>query len=333
MIRNTLAVLGSALAAFMIVELITRCIVGYPTYGVSNRVYGARSPGLSTQVYEPHSRYWTVEGGNKVFRRNNLGLSGTDVHVSETSKYIFVLGDSFVDGREVPEDSKATSVFARQLQLTFPQFQVINLGFAGHDSYDLYFRSVYFEALFTPSLVYLVVQDKSHELLVRRKLPLRFDVRSTRSIDNSIFIRTHNFLRNSSAFLNLIGKAVYDNQKLVNQNTDADAVTENRLKYSETSARDPMLRQALFDCVVAFKRRYDGNMIIVSLAANDRLHAGLDSCCHAVQVAFFSKDILRREARLDEGKGHLNVDGHRQLGMLLYESFLAWAHWTNGSSR
>src|ERR1039457_5321858 len=77
-LKRVLVVCLAFAGALVLAELFVRYLVHYPLYGVSERVYGMRAPGISSNVFSPYSENWSVEGGNRVYRRNNLGLTGVD---------------------------------------------------------------------------------------------------------------------------------------------------------------------------------------------------------------------------------------------------------------
>ena len=77
--------------AFILNELFVRFVIKYPNYGVEKKMIGIRADDQVQNIFKPYSKYWNVEGGNRVFKRNNLGLPGTDVNISNSSKYILFL--------------------------------------------------------------------------------------------------------------------------------------------------------------------------------------------------------------------------------------------------
>lgn len=152
--KKFLIVLAAFLFSVIANELVVRFIIGYPAYGVEKSIEGIPYPGQEL-MFKPHSKYWSVEGGNKVFSRNNIGLQGSNVIVSNSSKYIFVLGNSFIKGAETEQSEIATSVFQSMLNPNFSKYQVINLGFYAHNPFQLWFIAQYFERIYPPAYVML----------------------------------------------------------------------------------------------------------------------------------------------------------------------------------
>ena len=80
--------------------------LGYPVYGLDKKVK-IRDIGWSN-IWKPYSEYWNVEGGNRKFSRNNIGLPGLNVKIADDSKYIYILGSSFVEALQIPPEMIAT---------------------------------------------------------------------------------------------------------------------------------------------------------------------------------------------------------------------------------
>ncbi|MCX6163654.1 MAG: hypothetical protein NTU73_02140, partial [Ignavibacteriae bacterium] len=76
--------------------------------------------------------------------RNNLGFPGVDVDTAIGQKYVYVVGNSYVQAYEVEPDSMATSVLYKKVKNKFSNFSVLNLGRGDQDVYDSYFKCLYY---------------------------------------------------------------------------------------------------------------------------------------------------------------------------------------------
>ena len=315
--NKILLLLFALLIAFVFTELLVGNILHYPKYGVDRKLLGIRSSdGGVCNIYLPHSKYWTVEGGNKVFQRNNLGLPGTDVVVSDSSRYAFVLGSSYIEAGQIPPDSMATSIFQRRISKIDRRFQVINLGYSGHDPFDLYLRSAYYEQTFPPEAVFLAIQDDGAAWPSRHPHPLTFTLppgfgKPKLSLTTAVSI----FLRNRSSLANIIADAI----KTVELRQDEE-VLKNR-KFSEDHGRETSIPLDLLTCLWEFHARYKEKFCVLSILHDARKNIALSDYCRRHGLKFLGKEILIPENRL-AGGGHLNVAGNAALGDFLYGSFI-----------
>jgi len=205
-VKKTLIIISAVITAFLITEVLTKEILDFPEYGITEHVIGITTLKNRGEIYKPFSKYMNNENGYKVFRRNNAGFPGSNIVITDTSKYILVLGNSFVEGYQVQPDSISTSVFQSRLNNTEPQCQVVNLGASGHDIYDLWLRVNFFERLFTPATLILIITENS---LINRGANLDFVLPSQFGIVNNSFkSKVLTFSRNSSSFINLISTAL-----------------------------------------------------------------------------------------------------------------------------
>jgi hypothetical protein len=318
-LKRVLVVCLAFAGALVLAELFVRYLVHYPVYGVSERVYGMRAPGISSNLFSPYSENWSVEGGNRVYRRNNLGLTGVDISLSAGTKHVFVLGDSYIQSYEVAPESMATSRFNKHLIERYTDWSVVNLGRSAFDPYDCFYRSVYFESTLLPSAVFLVVAEGNLGLFAHRKHPLLFPSIIAHRTDSSLFIRIHQYARNHSSLINLIARVVYENQAFFNQNNEGDAAPEGE-PHGPSLAGDSLVMNEMFQCVDQFNGRYGQRFVLISIARDQDLNRSLREYCSLKHVAFESMSI--NEARFKIGRlGHLNSEGQNTLGDLLYDSF------------
>jgi len=318
--KKVLLLLLASLIAFLFTEVLVSNILRYPKYGVDRKLHGIRSSdGAIENMYFPHSKYWTVEGKNSVFQRNNLGLPGTEVIVSDSSRYVFVLGSSYSEAMQVPPDSMATSIFERRLSKIDPRFQVINLAYSGHDLYDSYRRSAYYEQTFHPEAVLLEIHDDGAMWLPRHPHPLTFtlppDFGKPKSSVTSYVLT---ILRNRSSLVNLIIDAVKADERAEAQEE------ENALRkrtYSPNNGRGPLIPMDLFTCLREYHLKYKEKFYVVAMMPDARENKALGDYCKENGLNFVSKEIIIPENRI-AGSGHLNLAGNAALGDLLYESFV-----------
>lgn len=63
--KKLFLILAAFISALIITEIIVQFIIQYPKYGVEKSILGVPYPGREF-IYKPHSKYWNVEGGNKI---------------------------------------------------------------------------------------------------------------------------------------------------------------------------------------------------------------------------------------------------------------------------
>ncbi len=302
----------AAIAALMGTEILVSKIIRYPTYGVEMKMLGLRGVGPPTNLFEPYSRYWTVEGGNKVYRRNNIGLPGIDVRISSASRYVFVLGDSFIEGYQVPPETIATSLLQKRLQASEPDRQVLNLGYSGHDPYDSYWRARFYEREYAPSHVCLVLEKPNAAELERQRHPLDFDAHPPvptrlRSKRTELAMA----IMNKSSFFNLI-------TNLLKASKLNDVIKEEE---NEERGDGPALGNELKVCLNQFKARYGERFVLVWIGGDSLFERRLAGYCADSAIRFQAKNLMSAENRLG-GKGHLSLQGNESLGECLYESLV-----------
>lgn len=96
-------------------ELIISRAVQYPHHTVGSRKFQIHSKLRAYNILNwrpPYYKFWSVEGGNKVFTYNNIGLPGSDIDKTR-SENIFVLGSSFIEAMSVSREQTATAVLQK----------------------------------------------------------------------------------------------------------------------------------------------------------------------------------------------------------------------------
>lgn len=315
--KKTVFIALSLFLAFIITEIIIQFILNYPKYGVESSILGIPYNGKEL-IYTPHSKYWNVEGGNKVYSRNNAGLQGIDINISPASKYVFVLGNSFVKASEVPPEQMATSIFQKSLSELDNKFQVLNLGFYSHDPYQLLFLSEYFRKIYKPETVILVIERDYGEWMSGYPHPLNFELPYNFGEDETdLKFKLSTFFRNRSSFINLLASALklssvggIDNQ--TNEGSNADYLLSKGPKE---------LPEELKITLLEFQKTYSNKFILVSIIPKDTLNDALIKFCSINNInCFINSQIMTNPNRLNQN-GHLNESGNKLLGEKLYEFF------------
>jgi len=311
--KKVLLLVLAAIAAFVCAEGIVAKIIGYPTYGLGRKMLGIRGLDRPVNIFKPYARYWTVEGGNRVFRLNNIGLPGDDVKTAADSKYVFVLGSSYVEAYQWPPSKIASSLFQNKLQIQDATYQVLNLGINGQDPYDLYWRAIYYEKTYPPAMVFLVLDRTLDERFERHPHPLNFDPRAKvpRPLDSAI-MNGAILLWNHSAFLNLVSNLV------INRTSEGRA---GQAQGSFPLKSPALLGSDLRTCISKFKEKFFDRFVLIAMSEGKESDASLRDFCRVEGIRFMSRDILEPRYRLS-GRGHLNGEGNQILAETLYEAFI-----------
>ncbi|MFH0865657.1 MAG: hypothetical protein V1904_05655 [Bacteroidota bacterium] len=298
----------SFVLALVSTEIILRFIIKYPTLGVEKKVKG-----LTDYIYKPYSQYWDVESGNHLYRRNNIGVQGTDISLN--NKNIYVLGTSYVEARQIPPDKIATSVFQNKLQDSLTNFQVINLGGSGQDAYDAYFRITYYEKLYSPDYVILLLDGLYTNYFKRHKHPLDFRPEPGFGDEvGSLTSRALIFLRNNSVLINLIARSL-------KKSADIDIVEEETNQNSIVQV-DNKIPEELLQCIGEYHLKYKNKFICLSIIDNDTVNLSLESYCNGKNIFFEYNNEINIKCNKYNGKGHLTAEGNKLLGDFIYESFI-----------
>ena len=124
--KRILLLTAAALVALALAELFVGIVLGYPSYGAKEKINICSYKDFQL-IFYPYTKYWNVEGGNQIFKRNNLGFPGIDVKISKDSKYILMLGNSALEGLQINPEAMCTSVFQKKLNRVYSTYQVVNL--------------------------------------------------------------------------------------------------------------------------------------------------------------------------------------------------------------
>jgi len=282
-------------------------ILGFPKYGVERKMQGMRNSPGHQNIYKPHSQYWNSNKTFEIYMRNNLGLPGIDVDTSNVSKYIFVLGSSFIENQYLKPELISTSVFQRLLKKSDNCFNVLNLGYSGFDPYDSFRRAHYFEETYRPGLVILVINSYNAGLFKLSPESFHLDKNSFAE-DNSFATNFNLFLRNNSSFIRLIS--------ILFQNKEEQTVGPEKENSQNLNADLTNLEI----CLKSFSEKYEGRFMCVSITSNDSMNRKIEEFCNKNNVNFEYSGLMVPENQFD-GDWHLNEKGNNALGVFLFNSF------------
>jgi hypothetical protein len=315
--KKILIILTAFLLALVAAELIIDKVVGYP------KKVGQRKFVYATHIYnnevlkwkDAFTKYWTVEGNNKVYSYNNLGFPGADVNINDSSKFIFMLGDSFLEALQVPPGKMAVSVFGDLLKNT--NFKPVNLGSSNNDPYILWFRTNFYEKYYKPEYVCLFVtcfeildlNFQTHKKSFDFTIPENFG----KPIVDSRTERFANIFRNNSALMNLVANG----SGFFNVNPRATHLIPDstwKVDYSKDVER-------LKECLKKYKEKYGERFFVVSMEPEEENNKLLSAACDTLGIKYSRKNLLTEENIL-HGGSHLNELGNQKLGELFYDAFV-----------
>ena len=314
-----LIALAGACTALAVTELIVTDIVGYPHHIVPRTIHLDDELGrLSDLTWEaPRSRVWNVEGGGIVHEYNNLGLSGCDVRTGDSSRYVFVLGDSYVEAQQVHAGEEATSVFQRLLDSARAGMQVINLGLRHSDPYASWYRMKFFERQFAPSCVILVMEQFYANWLNGYAQPLSFHLTPSfgTAVERSAFHDVVATLRMHSSLCNMLVEGYYTHEF-----AGFPANPPPRMTDEPVADRDS-LTDALRSCLRQYHDELGSRFLVVSIAREPSRDSLLTAFCRELGVACETDIAIASPSEHIAGKGHLNLQGNNHLGRFLYAAF------------
>jgi len=306
-LKNSLKIIFALTTAFVLVELFTLKLLGFPKWGVEKQVFGLKPYGKKIyEIYKPHSEYFNTENGYKVFKRNNFGLQGIDIDTSVNHNFIFLLGDSYTQAAETEPVKMASSIF-QELSSEY-KISVFNIGSGGKDPYYSFFLSLYYKQLYTPKLVILTIAQSYSDWLDSRYKSLDFRVpehfgetsKSWKFADKEIS------LCNTSSLISLLDMALKNSLIAINKNTSDKAYQEN-LKISGK----------LYDCFTGYKNEYGDKFILVSISSDNIFNANIREFSNNNGIKFYYKQLNIPENKIN-GKGHFNDKGNSEYGEFLY---------------
>ena len=329
-ILKKVIIIGFAfIASILIVELFINNVIGYPKYtGRDKFILNMNLPNYEFLNWKkPGYKTWTVEGGNNVYKLNNMGLPGSDIKVDSFSKFVYLLGDSFLEGEQYPGDKIASSIFQKELALDYPNYEILNLGISGHDPYILWFRAHFFEKYFRPDYVILVIEDykRLDYYLNRFKNNYNFNIPDNLGVhvSDSFITGFINFIRKQSAFSNLITESYFLSKNGQNSLSDVDESsndTAEKLNRNRTNILDTV-PSLLKESLMNFQMKYKNKFVFVSLDPDTLKNNNLNRFCTSKNIIFFHNDNIMKSENLINGIGHFNLHGNLLLGQYLFEIF------------
>ena len=307
MYKKILIILIALICAFCFSEILIGNILGFPKYGVEYKLTGLRSTSGHHNIYMPHSQYWGAREGFGIYSRNNIGLPGIGVDTGSNSKYICVLGSSFLECDYLKPEAISTSVLQVLLKGIDKNYSVINLGYNGIDPYDSYRFMYYYEEKYKPELVILVINDykASSYKLIENPFEIKSD---SFHRDSSFKSRLNIFVKNNSSVVRLILTL------FTGSNSEQEIEPIKEVNSSSVDLTD------LEICLMEFNKKYKEKFVCVSIANNDTINKRIDEFCSLNKIGFEHSKIMVRENQVS-GDWHLNEKGNSDLGNFMFEVF------------
>lgn len=319
--KRLLIILIAFIVALLFNELWVKYIIKFPSYGIDKTVHGIRDSEKGVQnIFSSYSYYWDVEGGNVLFQRNNIGLYGLDIRRKKYDKYIYLLGTSFIEAKQINPEKMAASVFFKQISRYDSNYQVINLGCSGHDPYDSYLRIQYFEKYYKPDKVILILNDLYYEWFNRHSYPFNFSSRKNSGEESQgLFYKVQKLSRNTSCSINLLAQYARslneEDSKGIDVNNE-DNGNNNLTKYNYSNL------YRLYDCLKEYQIKYKNDFLCISIISDYNSNQYISRYCAQENINFVYNENINIPANLLKGIGHLNYNGNRKLGELLYGSYV-----------
>ncbi len=313
-------ILCAACAAFAVTELIVARLVGYPRHPPP-RIFHLddRLGEYSDLAWEsPHARIWNVEGGGIVHEYNNVGLSGMDVRTGPSSRYIYVLGDSYVEALQVSSEDAATSVFQRSLDSAGQDLQVINLGRRKSDPYSSWHRVKFFERYYKPSYVMLVMEQFYAHWLTEYSQPLSFSIPASfgTEVPRTGLRALVGDLRMTSSLCNMLVVGFNPHELPTFIKNPPTTESEEPVPTDRDEITAPLRA-----CLRRFHEEYGSRFMVLSIGRDPRRDSLVSDYCQNEGITCETELAISLPQNHIAGKGHLNREGNYALGQFLYETF------------
>ncbi|MBM4399934.1 MAG: hypothetical protein FJ041_06390 [Candidatus Cloacimonetes bacterium] len=318
---KSLQLAAALLLSIIAAEVFVRFVVGYPLFDVAFYIDDLDvTSARSGRIYKPYARLWSVEGGNIIVCKNNLGLPGADITISPSSKYLYLMGTSFLEAVETPHDKIASYYFQKKLQQDYPQYQVLNIAYRNNDPYAQLHRLNYYIKQYPASYGVLVIENvyPDNFWLRRYGKKMSMDIKDNHYQLNKTFkTEIPRVLRNNSSLANLIIRqfGTQANEQ-TEMNPEKSVQKQAQISYEYSfEVYDKVLLQ--------MQQLLKGNLLVVCIVNDVMLAEKVGSICAAHDIRCTNGSILRRENQL-HGSGHLNQKGNAELGQLLYEAVTSY---------
>jgi hypothetical protein len=193
---------------------------------------------------------------------------------------------------------------------------VVNLGCAGHDPYDSWFRLKYYEDYLGLEVqdVILVLETPYTSWLSRHPTPLVFEKPDFFGCENtSLGSKLQVYLRNSSSFIELMAQLM----RLSDKENENEAPMP--LDSMSQIAADP-LSQEMIDCLLTYQSSYP-RFLVVSISSDSNFNQSLSEFCIGQSICCRIENLRKPEYLLD-GIGHLNIKGNQALGRLMTQAYI-----------
>ncbi|MBI5403536.1 MAG: hypothetical protein HY959_09045 [Ignavibacteriae bacterium] len=308
MVKKLFTITVALITALFFSEILIGSMLGFPKYGVEVKMKGLRcSPGHQN-IYKPYSKYWNSKGKFEIYKRNNLGLPGIDCDTGVNSKYVCILGSSFIENNYIKPEALSTSVMQNLLKDTDKNYNVLNLGYNGYDPYDSYRRIYYYEKKFKPETVILVINAYNSDSYRLTENP--FELNSDLfTIDNTFRTKINLLIRNNLSCARLMLTLV--------QGANAEQVVEPSVEPPDANKVD---LTDLEICLMQFDKKYKEKFICVSIMNNDTINMRIDSFCKLNNIKFEYSNLMIPENQII-GDWHLNENGNSKLGYFLNQIY------------
>lgn len=305
--KKLLIILAALLSALGTSELFTRYIVHFPVRGIKYRIT------LPVNITEhlPYSEYWDVESGNKVYRRNNMGLSGNDISFNKNFRNLVLLGNSFIEAAQVPQTNRASSILNRMLHDNNKSFQVINLASAEQDVYTSFLTLEYYKKYFKPDKVFLIIENINSDFYKKYSadMYLNFNINMDSLRNNvSLFQRLRLNIINYSSLADLI---------YFSYNYSEETRKDFFNVKNKNSEKVPW---QFYESLKKFEEKYGNSFALISINSNANQNRFLADFCISAGIQFFFSPINIPENQINKS-GHLNYDGNKKLAEFLYEVY------------
>ncbi|MCE1165669.1 MAG: hypothetical protein LWX07_09740 [Bacteroidetes bacterium] len=315
--KKTIIILAAFAAAFFMSEFVVSKIIKYPKRTSSVKyVFLPDLRGFEIlKLKEPYSEFWSVEGENKVFKYNNLSVTGNDMYPDEKSKLIYVLGDSYVEASSVPAEQTGVSVFQKELNKIDTNLKVFNGSYPNSDPYTLWFRTMFFERWYKPEYVILLVTHLELMDMNFQRHPdtLDFTVPENfgKVIPDSKSERYFDVLRKRFSVFNVISTGI---------SIAGVKSSKNKLEDIYRSDLDKSV-QKLKACLLKYKEKFGDKFTVVCLEIDESKNKIISDACAEVNVNYANKKLLTPENEWTKGQ-HLNAKGNEEFGEFLYDTFI-----------
>ncbi len=308
--------------SFVCVEFLVRVVTHFPTlgFGKSYHIYpNDKTPNapLYENEFLPHASYYSLEGGYHVYRKNNLGLQGTDVVINDNSKYIYVMGNSYVEARATAPKEMSTSVFQELLSKHISKdFQVINIGLGGQIPFEGWCRLIHWSKKIKPDYVILIINDGTVTNMLNAKsesyvLPDNFD-QETHDWKFDIV----KLICNKSSLVNLV-RVSFRKPGIVKGSTKAEKIYYRPYSSLEFNQEAYLI---LLSNLHEMHRQYGDRFLCLSIMS-DKWNKIIDVDCRKAGINFGYDGSISYDGRYFITGGHFNTLGNQVLGLDLFKTF------------